>query len=179
MKMLDLPRLTLITGGAASGKSRFAEDLMRRSGRAKVYVATAQIFDAEMRHKVEAHLVQRGADWRTIEAPEDIGAALQECAPDAAVLLDCATMWLSNRIFAHEQVDLAALLDALAQAPCPVVIVSNELGQGIVPENALARRFRNLHGEMNQRLGAEADWVFGVMAGLPFGLKGPDPRHLT
>jgi len=169
-----VPKLTIVIGGAASGKSSYGEQIVIRSGRPRIYLATAQAYDAEMRAKIADHQQGRGGDWTTIEAPLDIAPVVLMQPPEAVVLLDCATMWLSNilldgRDIAHE---CARLIDALAHAPCPVVVVTNEVGAGIVPENALARQFRNEQGRLNQLLAAQADCVVAVMAGLPLPLKG-------
>ena len=172
-----LPHLTLVLGGAASGKSVFAEALAEQSGRAPVYLATAEARDTEMHHKIDRHRARRGPQWRTIEAPGDIAPALGKVAQDEVVLLDCATFWLTNRMLADG--DLAAeeagLMAALACCPAPVVVVSNEVGLSVVPENALARRFREAQGRLNQRLAAEAALVVQVIAGLPLVLKGQLP----
>lgn len=169
-----LPPLTLVLGGAASGKSVYAESLIARSQRAKGYIATAQAFDTEMTDKIRLHQESRGPDWTTIEAPTDLVGALAKCTSDQAVLIDCATLWLTNLILSDANVadESMALLAALTRTPYPVVIVSNEVGQGIVPENALSRQFRNAQGQLNQQLAAHADTVVAVMAGLPFALKG-------
>ena len=171
---LGLPALTLVIGGARSGKSRFAEALVRRSGRARVYIATAEAWDDEMRQRILHHVQDRGTDWTTIEAPHDLPAALAQVAQDQVVLLDCATLWLSNRMLAEADLasETAALLDAIRNCPAPVVVVSNEVGWSIVPENALARTFRDAQGRLNQKLAAEADLAVAVMAGLPLVLKG-------
>ena len=172
--MLDLPELTVILGGAASGKSSFAEALVMRTGRARVYLATAQTFDDEMRAKVIRHQTMRGTGWRTHEAPLDLAPALDGAREDEVVLLDCATMWLSNHMLAEADLSEAeaALITALANCAAPVVMVSNEVGLSVVPENALARRFREAQGRLNQRLAAEAELVVNVIAGLPQVLKG-------
>lgn len=169
-----LPRLTLVLGGAASGKSAYAETLINRSKRHKLYVATAQAFDVEMKDKIQAHQNSRGDDWQTIEAPFDLTKALKQGRQDDAILIDCATLWLTNLIMNDAAIDeeITQFLSGCADAQCPVVVVSNELGQGVVPENALARRFRNAHGRMNQNIAAQADTVVAVMAGLPLALKG-------
>jgi len=173
----SLPKLSLVLGGAASGKSRFAEGLVTGSGLAPVYIATAQVWDAEMAAKIAAHRADRGAGWHTIEEPVAIADALTGLKPSQAVLVDCATLWLSNLIPAEADLGIAetALLKALADCPAPVVIVSNEVGQGIVPDNALARRFRNAQGMLNQRIAAQAGLVVLVAAGLPLILKGALP----
>lgn len=173
-----LPPLTFILGGAASGKSKIAENLVISTGRPRVYLATAQAFDDEMKTKVAAHLAQRGSDWTTIEEPVDVASRLTERDTDQIVLLDCVTLWLSNIILAErdEAADSAALMKALEDAPCPVVVVSNEVGLGIVPDNALSRRFRGAQGQLNQALAAQAGLVVNVVAGLPQILKGTWPE---
>ena len=172
-----LPRLTLILGGAASGKSAFAETLIKRSGRGLTYFATAQVFDDEMHDKVSRHKAMRGEDWHTVEEPFEVGPALARVEADHAVLLDCATMWLSNHLLADNDISKAeaALIEGLAKCAAPVVVVSNEVGLSVVPENALARRFRQAQGELNQTLAAEASLVVNVIAGLPQVLKGTLP----
>lgn len=172
-----LPSCTLVLGGAASGKSAFAESLILKSSHARVYLATSRIWDSEMSAKVDAHKRQRGPDWTTIEAPLAVADALHQVPAGAATLIDCATMWLTNQMLAEADLAAAqaAFLDGLRAAPGPVVVVSNEVGQGIVPENALARRFRDAQGKLNQALAAEADLVVAVMAGLPLVLKGQLP----
>lgn len=171
--MQALPKLTLVLGGAASGKSAYAEKLVTGSGLQQVYLATAQAFDDEMRAKIARHIALRGAGWITIEEPIDPGAVLASATPDQAVLLDCATLWLTNVMLAdHDMAEArAALVHALVTCPATVVVVSNEVGQGIVPDNALARRFRNAQGALNQAIAAQADSVVAVMAGLPLVLK--------
>jgi len=172
-----LPRLTLVLGGANSGKSDFAETLVKNSRLSRIYIATAQAFDAEMQAKIDAHRAARGAGWTTVEAPLDLVDALENCAKGAAVLVDCATLWLSNHLLADHDLagQGASLLAALARAPGPIVVVSNEVGMGIVPDNALARRFRTAQGRLNRDLAARAGLVVAVMAGLPLVLKGTLP----
>lgn len=172
-----LPPLTLVVGGARSGKSRFAEGLISATQRPRRYIATAQAWDEEMRARIAQHQRDRGGDWVTVEAPLDLPAALTSARPDEAVLLDCATLWLTNHLLAEHDLsgETEALIAALAACPAPVVIVSNEVGWGIVPENALARRFRDEQGRLNQRLAAAAGLVVTVIAGLPMVLKGQLP----
>ena len=172
-----LPGLTLVTGGAASGKSVFAEELVRGTGRNLVYLATAQAFDAEMREKLALHKDRRGPEWRTIEEPLDLGRRLAAIGGDNAVLVDCVTMWLSNHLLAENDPDEieAELMAGLALCAAPVVLVTNEVGHCVVPENALARRFRNAQGRLNQRLAAKAGLVVHVICGLPQVLKGDLP----
>jgi adenosylcobinamide kinase/adenosylcobinamide-phosphate guanylyltransferase len=172
-----LPALTLILGGAKSGKSRQAEALARASLRPKVYIATAEAWDDEMRARIARHQADRGPDWRTLEAPRNLPAALATVTAHEVVVIDCATLWLSNLMLAEADFAQAThdLLAALHACPAPLLIVSNEVGWSIVPENALARRFRDAQGQLNQRLAAEADLVLAVMAGLPLVLKGQMP----
>lgn len=172
-----LPGLSLVLGGAASGKSAFAESLVRGTGRGLVYFATAEVRDGEMRDKVAQHRRLRGDGWHTIEEPLDVGRTLAGISGDKAVLLDCATMWLSNHLLAGNDLAEAeaGLMAGLALCAAPVVIVSNELGMSVVPENALARRFREEQGRLNQKLAARAGLVVNVIAGLPQVLKGELP----
>ena len=169
-----LPGMTLVLGAAASGKSAFAEGLVKGTGRGCVYVATAQAFDDEMRDKLLKHKERRGALWKTIEEPFDIGRTLATISGENAVLVDCATMWLSNHLLAENDLAEAeaGLMAGLALCAAPVVIVSNEVGASIVPENALARKFRDAQGRLNQKLAAKAGLVINVVAGLPQVLKG-------
>ncbi|MBU2991830.1 bifunctional adenosylcobinamide kinase/adenosylcobinamide-phosphate guanylyltransferase [Octadecabacter sp. 1_MG-2023] len=174
---VSLPDITLVLGGAASGKSGFAESLCFQAGKPKTYIATAQAFDDEMRDKIKTHRLQRGENWLTIEAHLDLGPALSERTPDEIVLLDCATLWLSNVLLADQDLDTAmtALMTALTACHAQIVVVSNEVGNGIVPDNALSRQFRNAQGRLNQRLAAQAGLVVQVIAGLPQVLKGTLP----
>jgi len=172
-----LPPLSLVLGGARSGKSRLAEGLVTASRRPRLYIATAEAWDDEMRSRIGQHRTDRGPDWHTIEAPHDLPAALAMAGADSVVLLDCATLWLTNRLLAEADLaaETTALLAALAACPAPVVVVSNELGWSIVPENALARRFRDAQGRLNQQLAGQAGLVVAVIAGLPLVLKGQMP----
>ena len=169
-----LPKLTFVLGGAASGKSAWAEDRLLASGLAPVYLATAQMFDTEMRRKVAVHQGRRDTRWRTIEAPLDLSPALGACTKAEAVLLDCATMWLSNQMLQGNDPaqQTPTLLAALQNCPAPVIVVSNEVGHGIVPDTALGRQFREAQGRLNIALAAQADLAVLVVAGLPQVLKG-------
>ncbi len=170
----SLPPVTLVLGGARSGKSNFAERITVTHPRGCVYLATAEIGDDEMAERVRRHQARREAHWRAIEAPLEIGPAIMaETGQGAAVLVDCLTLWLSNLLAAGRDPDKEAegLIRALGQAGGPVVFVSNEVGLGIVPDNALARAFRDHAGRMNQRIAEVANNVFFVAAGLPLGLK--------
>lgn len=172
------PLRLFVLGGARSGKSRHAQawadaraathDLQR------VYIATAQAFDDEMVERIALHRQDRGPDWRTVDAPLDLPSALAENArPGRVLLVDCLTLWLSNLVLAERPVEPAAdaLLAALAASAAPVAIVSNEVGLGIVPDNALARRFRDAQGRLNQQVAAASDSVLFLAAGLPLVLK--------
>jgi adenosyl cobinamide kinase/adenosyl cobinamide phosphate guanylyltransferase len=165
-------KLTFVIGGARSGKSRYAEGLIATLPPPWTYVATAEALDAEMAERIGAHRARRGAQWRTIEAPRDLAAALMESATTPA-LVDCLTLWLSNLMLANADIEAetARLEDALMAARAPVVLVANEVGSGIVPEHALGRRFRDLQGALNQRMAARADRVVLMVAGLPLTVK--------
>lgn len=176
-----LPKLSLILGAAASGKSAFAERLTMAPGKPCLYVATARASDREMRIKIERHQARRGDGWTTLETSRNVAGALAGVARDHVVLFDCATLWLANQMDADAALPgkEAELLDALATCAAPVVAVSNELGAGTVPDHALTRAFRQAHGEMNQRLAAQAGLVVQVVAGLPMVLKGTLPAGLA
>jgi len=175
-----LPHLSFVTGGARSGKSGFAERLARLGAAPRTYIATAQAWDDEMRDRIARHRDDRGTDWHTVEAPLDLAGALAAVA-SGTVLVDCATLWLSNRMLAGHDLEAATkdLLAALAATPVPVVLVSNEVGWGIVPDNALARAFRDAQGRLNQRIAAQAGLAVLVVAGLPLVLKGALPGGMA
>ena len=166
--------LTLVIGGARSGKSRYAESLIASAPPPWIYLATAEARDDEMAQRIATHRARRPSGWQTVEAPRDLAAALSALPCDAAVLVDCLTLWLSNQLLAGADIDAqtARLEAALGEMQGPVVLVANEVGFGIVPENALARRFRDLQGTLNQRVAAHADRVVLVVAGLPLFVKG-------
>ncbi|MGN0932458.1 bifunctional adenosylcobinamide kinase/adenosylcobinamide-phosphate guanylyltransferase [Falsigemmobacter intermedius] len=168
--------LTLVVGGARSGKSRYAEGLVRSGPGPWHYIATAEAFDAEMAARIAQHQIDRGPDWITHEAPRDLAPRLRGIR-EGRVLVDCLTLWLSNHLLAGSDpgAETEALEDALTDHPCPITLVSNEVGWGIVPENALARAFRDAQGRLNQRLAARADRVVTTIAGLPLALKGDLP----
>lgn len=172
------PCQTIVIGGARSGKSTFAERLVRFYGKSKIYIATAQTADSEMSDRIDRHRQQRGADWHTIESPLDLTSVLAGADSDQAILIDCLTLWLSNHLCAGTDIETESdrLLTAIANCDAKVVVVSNEVGQGIVPENALARRFRDAQGRLNQRLAAQCQLAVLIAAGLPLVLKGALPR---
>ncbi len=169
----------LVVGGQRSGKSRYAETLVAESGLAPVYLAIATAGDAEMAERIDTHRSRRGVTWRTIEEPLDIAAVLaRESRPGTVVLVECLTLWLSNLMGAGRNIDIATegLIAALEQAAGPVVLVSNEVGAGIMPDNALARRYADALGVLNQRIAAVATRVVLVAAGQPLTLK-PSPQQ--
>ncbi|KMK65735.1 bifunctional adenosylcobinamide kinase/adenosylcobinamide-phosphate guanylyltransferase [Puniceibacterium sp. IMCC21224] len=168
-----MPHIMLVTGGAKSGKSAFAEAQARTHSGQPVYIATAERGDAEMRARIDRHQLQRGPDWRTIEEPLNLLGALERAQGNGAVLVDCLTLWLSNLMLAGAdwQGAVAQLCAALPMQPDPVILVTNEVGQGIVPANALAREYCDASGVMNQALGAVADSVVLVVCGQSLRIK--------
>lgn len=164
--------IELVIGGARSGKSTLAENKARDSRLPVTYVATGQPLDAEMAQRIAHHRARRPAGWRTIEEPLTLADALRrEAATKTCLLVDCLTLWLTNVLLADRDEETGRLLEALPTLPGHVILVSNEVGWGIVPENALARRFRDEQGWLNQRIAALADNVTLVAAGLPLVLK--------
>lgn len=166
--MRESGRIILVTGGARSGKSALAERLVARFDLPRVYIATARPGDPEMAEKVAQHQTRRGDGWSTLEEGVDLAGALRNTDGQGVRLVDCLTLWLSNCL---ESADIGAVCETLRQQFCPVVLVTNELGQGIVPANALARRFRDQHGWMNQAVAAVADEVWMSVSGQPLRLK--------
>ncbi len=171
------PKVTLILGGVSSGKSSFAENLVKSAEKPAVYIATAQAGDGEMADKIARHRRSRGTGWRTLEEPLNVAGTLADISAGNVVLLDCASMWLSNHMLADADLaeEEARLLAALKDCASPVVVVSNEVGLGGVPENALARKFGQAQGALNIALANQADLVVQVVAGLPQVLKGRLP----
>ena len=171
-----LPRITLVIGGARSGKSAYAETLIAEAsppnGPRPLYIATAEARDPEMRERIALHRERRGALWETVEEPLHLCGALV-AGGGRAVLVDCLTLWLTNHLLAGR--DLAAererLIATLNALNGPVALIANEVGLGIVPDNALARAFRDHAGRLNQRMAEIANTVFFVAAGLPLRLK--------
>lgn len=182
---------TLVFGGARSGKSAFAEQLASASGKEVVYIATAQARDGEMATRIAHHRAQRPASWSTIEEPLRLGATLRaQAAPGRLLLIDCLTLWLSNLMFAsdeqypevgnivlpeqfhRERVHLLQALDEIDCDDCEIVLVSNEVGMGIVPYGAISRAFADEAGRLNQAVAATVDRAVFVAAGLPLYLKG-------
>lgn len=163
----------LVTGGARSGKSALAERLAAELGGTPVYIATAEATDAEMAARIAAHRARRGEGWRTVEAPLDLVGALDETEGDVPRLVDCLTLWLGNLIMTERdwRTEAERLVIAIGRRAAPLVIVSNEVGAGIVPENALARSFRDAAGELNQAVAAVVDEVYLTVAGQPLRIK--------
>ena len=167
----------LVTGGARSGKSSFAEKRTKQLGSSLIYIATSEIIDSEMENRVAEHQARRGSEWQTLHAPLKLTEALSEIDGKGPCLVDCLTIWLNNLIFHNEDTIVATkeLIKVLEQRSDPVVLVTNEVGSGIVPENALARRFRDEAGRMNQIISEVADEVYLSVSGIPLQIK-PNPK---
>ena len=169
------PGVTLVLGGTRSGKSMFAESLAQEGRRQCVYVATAECVDDEMAGRIEIHRARRGNDWRTVETPIELAEAIRrESTSRVCLLVDCLTVWIGNLMHHGRDVGAAreALLESLAAAPGPVVLVASEVGLGIVPDNAMARAFRDHAGRLNQAVAGVAGSVCFVAAGIPISIKG-------
>jgi adenosylcobinamide kinase/adenosylcobinamide-phosphate guanylyltransferase len=174
--MQSLPAVTLVLGGARSGKSRYAEALIEAAAPRGTYCATAEPGDAEMTARIATHRARRGDFWRTVEAPLELPSVIvSEAAADRPLLIDCLTLWLSNLLLADKCVgaETRALCAAMRQAAGSVVLVANEVGLGLVPETLLGRRFRDEAGRLNQEVASLADRVVFIVAGLPLVLKEP------
>ena len=167
----------LVTGGARSGKSSFAEKRTKQLGSSLMYIATSEIIDSEMEKRVAEHQARRGSEWQTLNAPLKLTEALSETDGKGPCLVDCLTIWLNNLIFHNEDTIVATkeLIKVLEQRSDPVVLVTNEVGSGIVPENALAKRFRDEAGRMNQIISQVADEVYLSVSGIPLQIK-PNPK---
>ncbi|MBR7651243.1 bifunctional adenosylcobinamide kinase/adenosylcobinamide-phosphate guanylyltransferase [Brucella oryzae] len=165
----------LVLGGARSGKSSYAEKMARSSGLQPLYLATGRAFDKEMENRIAIHRDRRGSEWQTVEEPLDLIDALTlHAAADRFVLVDCLTLWLTNLMMAERDIatETASLVAMLPDLAGPVVFVSNEVGLGIVPENRMAREFRDHAGFLHQAVAAVADEVYFMAAGLPLKMKG-------
>ncbi|MFA7249003.1 MAG: bifunctional adenosylcobinamide kinase/adenosylcobinamide-phosphate guanylyltransferase [Dehalococcoidia bacterium] len=181
--------LTLVTGGARSGKSAFAEALAARAGRPVTYIATLEPLDEEMRLRVDRHRARRPTAWRTIEAGSNLADAVHAASGADAILIDCIAVWTSNRLLGlqdeepaapaldrlEDQLagDVSALLDALGARSGPAIVVTNEVGDGLVPPYALGRAYRDLLGRVNQQLSRAAQHAYLVVAGRPLPLPPP------
>jgi adenosylcobinamide kinase/adenosylcobinamide-phosphate guanylyltransferase len=174
--IIVLPMIHLVIGGARSGKSTYAERQARESGLAVTYIATCEARDQEMNERIAHHRDRRPAEWRTVEEPLRLAdALLREAGVDTCLMVDCLTLWLTNALLGDREEEIERLLTVLPTLPGRILLVSNEVGWGIVPENALARRFRDEQGRLNQRIAAIADDVTLVAAGLPLRLKYTPP----
>lgn len=169
----------LVIGGCRSGKSSIALDLANAQDVSeKVFIATCQPLDGEMEDRVARHQADRGDDWQTVEEPVELAKAVADNArPGRVILVDCLTLWISNLVLADKTQDQIAdkakeLAEVIQKAPCPVILVSNEVGAGIVPENALSRLFRDAAGKVNQIMAKACDQVQWVVAGIPVTIKG-------
>lgn len=171
--MTENRHLTFVLGGARSGKSVFAESLVTAQPGPWSYIATAEAHDDEMRRRVAAHRARRGEDWRTIEAPHALADAILDAPADLPLLVDCLTLWLSNRLLSDQdpRADRLALIAALSRRAAPTVVVSSEVGLSIVPENALARAFRDAAGELHQAVAKLSGRFYLVAAGYPLTVK--------
>ncbi|ACL02161.1 Adenosylcobinamide-phosphate guanylyltransferase [Desulfatibacillum aliphaticivorans] len=168
-----------VIGGCRSGKSSIALDLANgQDVSEKIFIATCQPLDDEMQDRVARHQADRGYDWRTVEEPLALTQAIGDNAkPGRVILVDCLTLWISNLVLADKTQDQIAdkareLAEVIQKAPCPVILVSNEVGAGIVPENALSRLFRDAAGKVNQIMASACDQVQWVVAGIPVIIKG-------
>ncbi|NIQ03056.1 MAG: bifunctional adenosylcobinamide kinase/adenosylcobinamide-phosphate guanylyltransferase [Nitrospinaceae bacterium] len=172
-----MAKATLITGGCRSGKSRHSLSLAREVVGDKMYLATAEALDAEMKERIARHQLERGKDWETIEEPVEVLRVLQDLENRSGVLvLDCLTLWISNRMHhgdnREELVQEAGrLAGQIGRMRCELIVITNEVGAGIVPENKLARDFRDLAGEINQRFAEHCDQVIHMVSGIPVVLK--------
>ena len=163
--------ITLVLGGARSGKTRYALKAAEAEAGPLVMIATAEALDQEMADRIARHRAERGPRWRTVEASLDLADAIEALASQEIAVVDCLTLWLSNLMLADRAIEAETERLLIALADRRVILVSNEVGGGVVPDNALARRFRDEAGRLNQRLAADADTVVLVTAGLPLTLK--------
>ncbi|WP_422394004.1 bifunctional adenosylcobinamide kinase/adenosylcobinamide-phosphate guanylyltransferase [Pontivivens ytuae] len=172
--------MKLVLGGARSGKSAIAERLVRAHPGPWWYVATAQAFDDEMRARIAQHVNDRGDGWVTTEEPLDLVGVLEAVSKTNIVLIDCLTLWLSNVLLGEYDLgsETDRLVSAISRTKAELVIVSNEVGMGLVPDNSLGRQFRDAQGRLNQAVAAQAGTVLFVAAGLPLVLKGEMPKVL-
>ena len=173
-----MERLIFITGGARSGKSSFAVKLAAQLSKKVIFIATAEALDKEMKDRIKKHQRWRQRSWKTVEEPGDIDKILSELRKKySLVLLDCLTLLISNWLLSGKKAvfkDVRSLLRAARERESPTIIVSNEVGMGIVPDNELGRRFRDIAGRVNQVVAKEADAVYFLVSGLPIKIKGPN-----
>ncbi|MBP1752837.1 MAG: adenosylcobinamide kinase [Geobacteraceae bacterium] len=172
-----MAKILFITGGARSGKSRLAESLAEGFGTPLCYIATGQALDTEMEERISAHRTRRGGNWHTVEEPLRLAETIRNVDGSfQAILVDCITLWLTNLLLTNEDTDkvmakVGALVEVMPKGKTPLILVSNEVGMGIVPENALARKFRDLAGKANQMLASAADEAYVTFSGIPIRLK--------
>jgi len=171
--------IQLVIGGCRSGKSRYALDYANQHWKGqKIFIATCEALDHEMQERIDHHQKERGVEWQTIECPIDIAQAIKNVYhPDSGILLDCITLWISNMMCkqmddTHIMNQLNILIDSISHVDCPVTIVSNEVGLGIVPDNPMARKYRDYVGYANQKIAGVASQVILMMAGIPLTIKG-------
>lgn len=170
-----MKKIIFITGGARSGKSRFAVAEASKIKSKKLYIATAQALDEEMKERIEKHKKHRGKDWDTHEEPLDIVDVIKKNKDEYSVMVvDCLTLWLSNLMHSNKDTEqeIDCFVSSLSNINCTLFFVSNEVGMGIVPENELARKFRDIAGVLNQKIAAISDEVYLVTAGIPIKIKG-------
>lgn len=179
----NYPRHIMITGGVRSGKSKFAEELAGKLGGEIIYLATAQALDREMEERIKEHQQHRPQNWTTVEEPLEAARIIAGCQRGTTVLLDCLTLYLSNWFFKDEDLSLecreetvsravTGLAEAVKGSGANIIIVTNELGWGVVPDNTLARRFRDLGGRANQKIAEYCDQVYLMVSGIPIRVKG-------
>jgi len=173
-----LKKTTFVIGGCRSGKSRQALELAEKiSGSKRIFIATCMPFDDEMKQRIERHKRERDKSWKTVEAPVELSAAINENSREGdVIIIDCLTLWINNLLMEIENPDVInkcihKLILAIKEAKCPIILISNEVGAGIVPENKLARKFRDIAGFTNQKVAECADSVIWMIAGIPVSIK--------
>ena len=168
-----MAEIILVTGGARSGKSALAERLAQSCGNKVIYIATSEPFDDEMQSRINRHRARRDAGWRTVDAPLELPDMLVQTDGDAARLVDCLTMWLNNLIYHNRDVgyEMNRLIKVISEQQADLVMVTNEIGSGLVPQTAEARKFRDLAGELNQMVAQAASQVYLSVSGIPVKIK--------
>ena len=173
-----MKKTTFVIGGCRSGKSRQALELAEKiSGSKRIFIATCMPFDDEMKQRIERHKRERDKSWKTVEAPVELSAAINENSREGdVIIIDCLTLWINNLLMEIENPDVInkcihKLILAIKEAKCPIILISNEVGAGIVPENKLARKFRDIAGFTNQKVAECADSVIWMIAGISVSIK--------
>lgn len=168
-----MAEIILVTGGARSGKSALAERLAQSCGNKVIYIATSEPFDDEMQSRIDRHRARRDAGWRTVDAPLELPDMLVQTDGDAPRLVDCLTMWLNNLIYHNRDVadEVDRLIEVISEQQADLVMVTNEIGSGLVPQTAEARKFRDLAGELNQMVAQAASQVYLSVSGIPVKIK--------